>query len=187
MSGDELGLVTAALERAGIAHMLTGSFAAAWYGAARATLDFDLVIDASGYQLRRFVESFNPAEYYVSLDAALQALAHQSQFNVIALESGWKVDLIIRKARPFSRMEFDRRIQVEIGGKTHWIVSPEDLVIAKLEWAHRGGSARQIEDVARLLTVRGDELDAAYLAHWIAELGLDAEWDAARTHASPDR
>jgi hypothetical protein len=30
-------------------------------------------------------------------------------FNVVDFATGWKVDLIIRKARPFSLKEFERR------------------------------------------------------------------------------
>lgn len=39
--------ITNLLTRAGIDYMLTGSFAAAYYGAARSTQDIDLVIEAS--------------------------------------------------------------------------------------------------------------------------------------------
>jgi hypothetical protein len=39
--------VTAALERAGIAYMLTGSLASAYYATPRSTQDIDLVIEAS--------------------------------------------------------------------------------------------------------------------------------------------
>jgi len=35
---------------------------------------------------------------------------------VIDLASGWKIDLIIRKLRPFSEEEFRRRQQVNLDG-----------------------------------------------------------------------
>ncbi len=43
-----------------------------------------------------------------------------------------------------------------------------------------GASLRQIEDVAGILKVRGDELDLAYLKDWINQLGLTEQWDSAR-------
>src|SRR5579871_2929941 len=93
--------VTAALDQAGIAYMLSGSFASAYYGAPRSTQDIDLVIAATPAQLREFVQGLPSDEYYVDLDAALQA--HERQmFNVIDLATGWKIDLIFRKARAFS-------------------------------------------------------------------------------------
>lgn len=43
-----------------------------------------------------------------------------------------------------------------------------------------GGSERQIRDVAGILAAQGDLIDYARIARWVDELGLEAEWDAAR-------
>lgn len=180
MSAALLRRVSEELTGAGIPHMLTGSFAAAWYGAARATLDIDVVIDATPDQLGRFVERFPAEHFYVSLEAALEARSKESQFNLIDLDSGWKVDLIIRRARAFSRAEFERRIPFEYEGAALSVVSAEDLIIAKLEWAKLGGSRRQLEDGARLLDLREHQLDTDHLARWVEALGLGAEWAEAQ-------
>jgi hypothetical protein len=97
------------------------------------------------------------------------------------------VDLIIRKARDFSRGEFERRRPIEYEGTRLWVATVEDLIIAKLEWAKVGGSARQIEDVVALLRVTGAQVDRTYLSRWIAELDLGAQWREARraTDARP--
>lgn len=102
-------------------------------------------------------------------------------FNVIDSTSGWKVDLIIRKSRPFSLSEFARREPLDIEGTRVWVATVEDTIVAKLEWARLGGSARQLEDVAALLAVTGDRLDRAYVERWVAELGLREEWQAVQT------
>ena len=52
-----LRLIAARLEALGIPFMLTGSVAAAFHGAGRATMDVDLVIDATRDQLRALVAS----------------------------------------------------------------------------------------------------------------------------------
>ncbi len=160
--------------------MLTGSMAAAVHGAGRATLDIDLVIEATAAQLHVLVASLTGPEHYVSDEAAMDAIAHESMFNVVELHTGWKADLIIRKSRPFSESEFARRQAVEFDGIQLWVATLEDMIIAKLEWARMGGSARQIEDVARLLRVAGDEIDEAYVSGWIDQLGLAAQWQSAR-------
>jgi len=59
----------------------------------------------------------------------------------------------------------------------------EDVILAKLEWAKRGGSARQIEDAARLLRVAAGKVDTNYLQRWIDELGVRKEWSVARETA----
>ena len=69
--------ITAALDQSGIAYMLTGSFASAYYGRARSTQDIDLVIEATGAQVQTFVQSLPGDEYYADLDAAAEA--HQRE------------------------------------------------------------------------------------------------------------
>lgn len=178
--------VVALLDGAGIPYMLTGSFASSYHGVPRATQDIDFVIAPTRDQLRRLVARLPAAEYYVDEAAALDALDHESQFNVIDLTTGWKVDFMCRRSRPFSRTEFDRRTRAELHGLGLFIATAEDVVLAKLEWAKRGGSQRQVEDVAGLLRVRGDDLDLVYVTRWVDELGVNAEWLAAQRAANRD-
>ena len=97
MIGAELLRATvAALDSAGIPFMLTGSMAAAYYGAGRATMDIDLVIDPTAAQLRALVAALSAPNTYVSNEAAAEALQQRSMFNVIDATTGWKVDLIVR-------------------------------------------------------------------------------------------
>jgi hypothetical protein len=79
---------------------------------------------------------------------ALEAWADESQFNAIDRDAGWKIDLIMRRSRPFSLAEFERRLPITFDGVDLFVASAEDVVIAKLEWAKVGESRRQIEDAA---------------------------------------
>jgi hypothetical protein len=135
-------------------------------------------------QLQTLVHSLPADEYYADLGAALQAHDRQSFFNVIDLATGWKIDPIIRKSRAFSQEEFGRRQMVNIQGLPVFAASPEDTVIAKLEWSKLAKSQRQIEDVAAILRVRWESLDQAYLEKWIPELNLEKEWSDARRTGS---
>jgi uncharacterized nucleotidyltransferase DUF6036 len=175
--------VTTALDRAGVAYMLTGSFASAYYGAPRSTQDIDLVIEATPAQLRAFIQSLPQTGYYADLDASLEALRRESMFNIIDLTTGWKIDMMIRKARPFSQEEFGRRQSVSVQGSALSIASAEDVVIAKLEWSRLAQSQRQIEDVSAILRMRWESLDQLYLRKWIRELRLEKEWNDARRAA----
>jgi len=175
--------ITSALGEAGIAYMLAGSFASAYYGAPRTTQDIDLVIASSAEQLRAFVQLLSKDEYYVDLDTALEARKRESLFNVVDMATGWKIDLIIRKSRPFSEEEFRRRKLVNLQGSPLFVASAEDVVISKLEWAKLAQSQRHIEDVAGILRMRWDSLDRPYLERWILELKIEAEWNDARRAA----
>ncbi len=172
--------IAAALDQHGIAYMLTGSFASAYHGTPRATQDIDIVVEATAAQLRGFVAGLPADQYYSDLEAALQAHRTESMFNVIDLSTGWKIDFILRKSRPFSREEFRRRVRVNLQGVPLFVASAEDIVVAKLEWSKLAQSQRQIDDVAAILRIRGEKLDRPYIETWARELHLEDEWSKAR-------
>jgi hypothetical protein len=180
------GRVIGALEQAGIPYMLTGSFASSFHGLPRATQDIDIVISPTADQIRSLIDLLPPAEYYADRDAALDAQRERGQFNVIDFATGWKVDLIIRKSRPFSQHEFDRREVVEFQGMNMAIASAEDVLIAKLEWAKLSASSRQIQDAAGILQVREGELDLDYIRKWVERLDVEDQWRAACAAARPE-
>jgi hypothetical protein len=159
--------------------MLTGSIAAGYYGAVRATIDLDLVIDPQPNQLDAFVRRIAEKELYVSDVAAREALAARSLFNVVDPASGWKADLIVRKLRPFSEEEFSRKHLIDFLGVSVDVASLEDVILSKLEWAKLGDSARQLEDAAALVGLWREEIDASYLGRWAADLRVEPQWRAA--------
>jgi len=171
--------VIGTLEQVGIGYMLTGSFASSYHGAPRATQDIDVVISPTPDQLRSLVALFSTTDYYTDLNAALDAQRREGMFNIIDLATGWKIDFIIQKSRPFSRAEFDRRSVVEVEGLRLSIATAEDVLIAKIEWAKLGGSERQIEDAAGIIRIRSEKLDRVYIQNWVRQLKLEEQWAAA--------
>lgn len=135
-------------------------------------MDADLVIDPTPGALNRFVTSLDEESFYVSLEAAREALSQRGQFNVIDFESGLKVDLIVRKQSPFHEVEFERRRSSDALGVATDIATPEDIILSKLRWAAESRSSRQHEDVRALVELLGPTLDWAYLEHWARELGV---------------
>ena len=180
---DLFSRVLAALDQADIPRMLTGSFASSYHGAPRATQYIDLVISPTLEQVRSFVGLLPRTEYYVDENAAMEAVRSEGQFNVIDLATGWKIDLIVQKSRPFSRKEFERRTMGDIDGVPVDVATVEDLIVAKLEWAKLGGSERQIEDAAVMLRRQHASIDASYIEEWVAALGIHEQWNAARREA----
>ena len=170
--------VVAALDESGVPFMLTGSLAAAFYGAGRATLDIDLVIDPNPVQLRSLVQRLEGQGAYVSQEAADEALADRSMFNVVDTETGWKADLIVRKRRLYSETEFARRQVADFEGTRLYVATVEDVILSKLEWAKLGNSARQLEDVSALLRIHAGRLDSPYLERWVAALEVGTQWQA---------
>jgi hypothetical protein len=170
------------LEGAGVPFMIAGSFASTAHGLPRTTQDLDIVIDPPDERaIDTLVRSMPADQYYVDADVARDAVRRRSMFNVVDHASGWKVDFIIRKNREFSRTEFSRRMEITLLGVAVFIASPEDTIVAKLEWSSSsGGSERQRRDVAGVLATTGEQLDRAYVERWVRELDLQDEWEQAR-------
>jgi hypothetical protein len=168
---EALQLVISRLEESGIPYMITGSFASNLHGVPRTTQDADVVIEADQGSLDRFLESLG-AVFYVGPEAAEEALKREGIFNVVHLETGFKIDLIIRKSRLFSQTEFSRRKRALFLGQNRWFASAEDIILAKLEWAKMGGSERQFEDAVSVAKIQGADLDRAYLQIWAKELEI---------------
>jgi hypothetical protein len=56
------------------------------------------------------------------------------------------------------------------------LVSPEDAILSKLEWARRSGdSERQLRDAAGVLELN-PSLDQQYVEKWAEALGVDDLW-----------
>lgn len=179
--GELLAHVTGLLEAAGGPYMVAGSFASTFYATPRTTLAVDIVVDPSVASLDQLVRSLDPDRFYVDLDVARDAIRWRSMFNVIDMTSSWKIDFVIRKARPFSVEEMSRRRRARLLGADVFVASPEDVIVSKLEWAKLGGgSPRQLRDVAEVLAAQADVLDLAYIERWVADMDLVAEWDGAR-------
>jgi hypothetical protein len=93
-------------------------------------------------------------------------------FNVIHLETGFKIDLIVRKSRAFSNEEFSRRRPAIVSGQARSFASPEDVILSKLEWSMLGNSERQFHDALNVARVQAGTLDREYLTRWAEDLGI---------------
>jgi hypothetical protein len=168
--------VAAAFEVVGIRYFLGGSVASALYGEARSTRDIDFVAAIFPAQVGPLVAALGN-EFYADTRAMAEAVASRRSFNLIHLDTMVKVDVFVFKADPFGRSQFARVAgkQLSPGDSSPTIVaSPEDTILAKLQWYRDGGgvSDRQWNDVLGVLKVQGPALDRKYLEEWARELGL---------------
>ena len=161
------------LNRQDIPYMLSGSVSSSLHGNPRATKDVDIVIAPTEEQILNFANVLGK-RYYVNLDAVRYAFAHNSMFNVIDNESGWKADFIIRKDRPFSHREFERKCTAKIKKLDVWVTSREDTILSKLEWAKNSHSEQQFRDALGVAVVQWHSLDIDYLHKWAKELRVES-------------
>ncbi len=170
---DVLALVSDRLSAASVPFMLTGSFALAYYATPRMTRDLDMVVALDERDVEPVVAAF-ASDFYVDADAARTAVLTERMFNLMHLESGVKVDFIVRKSDEFRQVEFARRKPVAIANVQTWIVSCEDLILSKLVWALQSNSELQRRDIRQLLV---GSIDRDYIRKWAQQLGVTALLD----------
>ena len=162
--------VASRLEKLGIPYMLTGSMAMHYYAEPRMTRDIDIVVAVGLGDVERLVEVFRH-DYYVHGDDVRDSILRSSMFNLIHNERIVKVDCIVRKPTPYRALEFERRRKIDANGIKVWIVSKEDLILSKLDWARESHSEMQLRDIRQLLKTGCDQ---DYLEDWVRELNLEA-------------
>ncbi|KAA3659830.1 MAG: hypothetical protein DWQ04_21135 [Chloroflexi bacterium] len=160
-------LVIDELERLGVPYLIGGSFASTAYGRVRTTQDVDIVAKLEQKQVDNFVASLGTS-FYADEAMIRNAITRRSSFNLIHLETMFKVDIFLPKNRSFDQQQLERRTKRIIDKTTSrevYFATPEDTILAKLEWYRLGGetSERQWQDIRGIFQQRSDLLDIAYL------------------------
>ena len=167
------------LEDLGLTYMVVGSVASAAYGEPRLTRDIDIVISLPPERVGALCRAFSSPEYYLSGDAAAEAVGRGGQFNVIHPASGNKIDFIMARNDAYGRMQLRRRQRVRVlPDLAGYTAGPEDIILGKLGSYSEGGSEKHLRDVAGMMKVSGGLVDTAYVARWAEHLGLCQIWQA---------
>lgn len=168
--------VTRLLEFMSVPYVIGGSMASTTYGRIRTTMDVDIVADMKLVHVAPFVQSLQD-EFYIDEQAVENAIQKRRSFNLIHLETMFKVDIFVVKERPFDQQQLNRRQRQMIGttsDQTAYVTTAEDTILAKLDWYRLGGevSERQLRDIKGIFEVSNDRLDREYLRQWAVELGV---------------
>ena len=169
-------LVIDVLESLSVSYVIGGSLASALHGTARATLDSDLVVDLQPEHVRPLVQQLQEA-FYVDEPAVRNAIERQTSFNVIHLQTMFKVDLFVAGKRPFFQAQIENAQTVIVATdpeRSARFTSAEDTILAKLHWYRLGGetSERQWRDVQGIIAVQGSQLNWDYLQRQAAVLNV---------------
>jgi len=144
------------LERLEIPYMVVGGFAAIFYGEPRLTLGVDVLLDMRTEHIKPLVAAFPIPDYYISEEAARDALNRRYPFNVIQPSTGAKIDLVPLPRDPFTRLAFQRRQRLVFDEADHsaTFITPEDIVVAKLIAYRETGSDKHLRDARGVLTMQ---------------------------------
>ena len=171
-----LDMVIDCFEKLGIEYYIGGSVASSVYGIARATMDVDLIANVEIHQTDNLVKALEK-DYYIDAGMITNAIHERTSFNLIHLETMFKIDVFILKNQPYDSKALSRRqpdTLDEESSRKFYLSSPEDVILNKLQWYHAGGriSEQQWKDVLGVLKVQSDRLDLKYLKYWASILNL---------------
>jgi hypothetical protein len=165
-----------AFDALGIRYYLGGSIASSMHGVARASLDADVVAGLAPDHVDALIDRLGAA-YYIPEDRLRSAAIDRTSCNFIHLATMFKVDVFVSKGRPFDR-EVEARARPQpidegLSAAVFPVASPEDTVLAKLEWFRLGGerSERQWWDIVGVLKVT-EHIDRNYLRQWAEALDV---------------
>ena len=169
--------VTQVLEQLNVTYAIGGSLASAVHGVLRATLDADIVARLQPEHAQPFVASLGNS-FYADLETIQDAIQNQTSFNLLHLDTMFKVDIFVAKARSFDQSQLARRQSQQVGSEPDqqlFVVSPEDIILAKLEWYRLGGevSDRQWQDILGVIKVQHARLDFSYMQRMAIEMNVN--------------
>lgn len=177
------GRVTELLEVMEVEYFLGGSLASTVHGEPRFTQDVNIVVRLDRSHVARLSSELR-SEFSLSEVALEEALSRGGSANLIHLASNFKIDLILSGESDFERSEFERKIRLAAGGRSFYFCSPEDIVLAKLDWHKKSAGIldRQLRDIQTVMMVQSS-LDLEYLRHWSDVLGVRQQLEASLTDA----
>ena len=172
---DEVRRIARVLNELSIRFAIGGSLASSVHGVPRFTNDADLCVEPFPGKEEAFVRRLGE-EYYASLPAIREANSRRRSFNVVRLASSFKLDLFVQQQREFDQQLLARAKPIDPSetADTFPVLSPEDILLHKLEWYRMGNevSDRQWNDVLGILRTQGTALDRGYVEHWGEKLGV---------------
>ena len=161
-----------------IPYFVTGSIASMTYGEPRFTNDIDMVADIEDSDIPGLIHSFPEQDYYIDADSIEQAIQFKSQFNIIHLSSGLKIDVMIKKKTFFDNSRFSRIKRLRLEEKEINFASPEDVILKKMEYYKMGSSEKHLRDITGILKIYKGKIDLEYLKNWISIFDLVEIWEA---------
>ena len=136
---------TVLLEQHSISYAVGGSVASSIYGEERGTRDVDILAQLDRKQAQRIFPQLESA-FYIQYQDVVEAITraptlrdqpiHRATFNMVHRATLYKVDVFVSSGRLFEVSQLRRTIGQVVGGdgSAVQVSSPEDTILAKLEW-----------------------------------------------------
>ncbi|MEK7568445.1 MAG: DUF6036 family nucleotidyltransferase [Patescibacteria group bacterium] len=147
-----------------ISYMLTGGLAVTVWGRTRSTLDIDIVLNIKKDDIEKLASAFQKENFFLDKETVEMALDKKLSFNAIDRETNTTIDCYLIGNNEYEAGRFQRKIVRNIVGVKVNVISPEDLILIKLQWHRDSGSTRHLEDAESILKIT--EVDLKYIKDW---------------------
>lgn len=161
-----------------IPYMLTGSLVSSFQGNPRSTHDIDIIISITNANIPEIIRIFPQKNYYINRESIEEAIKNNSQFNVLDINEGDKIDFWVLTDSKFDKSRFSRRQKIKIFGFQTYISTPEDTILQKLVWSKLSGeSVKQYNDALSVFELQYGNLDIEYMTYWSEELDIEISFN----------
>jgi hypothetical protein len=156
-----------AFERGGVAYAIGGALAYSVWGIPRATVDVDINVFVDETKLGPVLDALQGLGITVDRVQATRDATVEGMF--IVHHGGYRVDLFTASI-PYCQEAERTRVQVDLGGQRAWFLCAESVAVFKMLFFR----PKDIADLERLVAVRGEALDRAYVrAQLVDAVGVD--------------
>jgi hypothetical protein len=168
---DALLKLVKALDLAGIAYMIVGSYSSNFYGIPRSTQDADLVVNLPSNDWAKLPEIL-PEGIELDGQMGFEMVTSTRRELLRVKESIFQIELFRLSDDTHDRSRFDRRRKVEIfPGQAVSMPSAEDVIVQKLRWSLTAKRPKDFTDAVAVMQVQGQALDWSYIGQWCAQHG----------------
>lgn len=172
-----------ALDAAGLPHALGGALALGVAGVPRGTKDVDVNVFVDDDRVPAVMDALAPLGIAFHRDACIAQARNDGMF--VGSWDGMRIDIFVPSI-PFSHEAGRTVVTVTVDGWTGRFLAPEAVAIFKLLFFR----LKDRGDLERLVAVRGEHLDHAYVRRWMVDMmGEDDErvraWDDIVTRFGP--
>ncbi len=164
------------LDDLGIKYFVTGGFAVSVWGRPRATFDIDIIIKLVESKIVPLIKALRKISKagYINENMMKEAIRHKGEFNFIDPTRGLKIDFWILKEGNSRPPELKRKKLKKISDQKVYFISPEDLILSKLQWYQKTQSSKHLEDAESVLKISKAKLNTKYLRRWAKKLGVSS-------------
>jgi len=132
-------------------------------------------------------KAFSTNNYYINESPVRSAIDKKSQFNVIDINEGDKIDFWILTGSEFDKSRFSRKQRFMLFNFNVYVSTPEDTILQKLYRSKISRqSLKQYKDALNVYEIQYESLDIEYMDLWAEKLGIKSFFEKIKSEAQPE-